>query len=54
MSTCNSHEIAVEILKVILIDNKNPEFDEAERQAMSVTKVREVWARRDASLLGHF
>lgn len=38
--------------EVILIDNKNPEFNEAERQAMLVAKAREVAAGRDTLLWG--
>lgn len=52
MSTDGSREIAKEYPKVILIDNKNPEFNEAERQAMLVAKAREVSAGRDTLLWG--
>ena len=52
MSTDGSREIAKEYPKVILIDNKNPEFNEAERQSMLVAKAREVAAGRDALLWG--
>lgn len=52
MSTDGSREIAKEYPKVILIDNKNPEFNEAERQSMLVTKAREVAAGRDTLLWG--
>lgn len=52
MSTDGSREIAKEYSKVILIDNKNPEFNEAERQAMLVAKAREVAAGRDTLLWG--
>ena len=38
--------------EVILIDNKNPEFNEAERQAILVAKAREVAAGRDTLLWG--
>ena len=38
--------------EVILIDNKNPEFNEAERQSMLVAKAREVAAGRDTLLWG--
>lgn len=38
--------------KVIMIDNKNPEFNEAERQSMLVAKAREVAAGRDTLLWG--
>ena len=52
MSTDGSREIAREYDKVILIDNKNPEFNEAERQAMLVNKAREIAAGRDTLLWG--
>ena len=52
MSTDGSREIAQEYDKVILIDNKNPEFNEAERQAMLVNKAREISAGRDTLLWG--
>ena len=52
MSTDGSREIAKEYHKVILIDNKNPEFNESERQAMLVAKAREVSAGRDTLLWG--
>lgn len=52
MSTDGSREIASEFPKVILIDNKNPEFNEAERQAMLIAKAREVAAGRDTLLWG--
>lgn len=52
MSTDGSREIAKEYPKVIMIDNKNPEFNEAERQAMLVAKAREVAAGRDTLLWG--
>lgn len=52
MSTDGSREIAKEYPKVILIDNKNPEFNEAERQAMLVAKAREVAEGRDTLLWG--
>lgn len=38
--------------EVIMIDNKNPEFNEAERQSMLVAKAREVAAGRDTLLWG--
>ena len=38
--------------KVIMIDNMNPEFNEAERQSMLVAKAREVAAGRDTLLWG--
>ena len=52
MSTDGSREIAKAYPKVILIDNKNPEFNEAERQSMLVAKAREVAAGRDTLLWG--
>lgn len=52
MSTDGSRDIARLYPKVILIDNKNPEFNEAERQAMLVAKAREVAAGRDTLLWG--
>ena len=52
MSTDGSRDIAKEYPKVILIDNNNPEFNEAERQAMLVAKAREVAAGRDTLLWG--
>lgn len=52
MSTDGSREIAREYPKVILIDNKNPEFNEAERQSMLVAKARKVAAGRDTLLWG--
>lgn len=38
--------------ELIVIDNKNPEFNEAERQSMLVAKAREVAAGRDTLLWG--
>lgn len=52
MSTDGSREIALSYDKVILIDNKNPEFNEPERQAMLIAKAREVAAGRDTLLWG--
>lgn len=52
MSIDGSREIARSFPKVILIDNKNPEFNEAERQAMLVAKAREIAAGRDTLLWG--
>lgn len=52
MSTDGSREIAKAYPKVILMDNKNPEFNEPERQAMLVAKAREVAAGRDTLLWG--
>lgn len=52
MSTDGSREIAKSYPKVTLIDNKNPEFNEAERQSMLVAKAREVADGRDTLLWG--
>ena len=52
MSTDGSREIAQSYDKVILIDNKNPEFNEPERQSMLIAKAREVAAGRDTLLWG--
>ena len=62
MSTDGTREIVTEYIekwkeeggkcKVILIDNTNPEFNEAERQSMLVAKAREVAAGRDTLLWG--
>lgn len=52
MSTDGSREIYKEFPKVTVIDNKNPEFNEAERQAMLIAKAREVAAGRDTFLWG--
>lgn len=62
MSTDGTREIIFEYIdtwkeesgkcKVILIDNKNPEFNEPERQAMLVAKAREVAEGRDTLLWG--
>ena len=52
MSTDGSREIAMQYEKVILIDNKNPDFNEAERQSMLVAKAREVAGGRDTLLWG--
>lgn len=52
MSTDGSREIALSYPKVILIDNKNPEFNEPERQSMLIAKAREVAAGRDTLLWG--
>ncbi len=52
MSTDGSREIAAQYEKVVLIDNKNPDFNEAERQAMLVNKAREIAAGRDTLLWG--
>lgn len=42
MSTDGSREIAMQYEKVILIDNENPEFNEAERQKMLVDRARQI------------
>lgn len=52
MSTDGSRELAKTYEKVILIDNNNPEFNEAERQSMLIAKAREVAAGRDTLLWG--
>ena len=52
MSTDGSREIYPQYEKVIVIDNTNPNFNEAERQAMLVAKAREVAAGRDCILFG--
>lgn len=52
MSTDGSRDIYKQYPKVIVIDNKNPNFNEAERQSMLVAKAREVAAGRDTLLWG--
>lgn len=52
MSTDGSREIASSYEKVVLIDNNNPEFNEAERQSMLIAKAREIEQGRDAILFG--
>lgn len=52
MSTDGSREIAEEYPKVTLIDNNNPDFNEAERQSMLVAKAREIASGRDCILWG--
>ena len=52
MSTDGSRDIAREYEKVILIDNRDPNFNEAERQAMLIKKAREVADGRDTLLWG--
>ena len=52
MSTDGSRDIYPQYEKVILIDNNNPNFNEAERQTMLVAKAREVAAGRDCILFG--
>ena len=52
MSTDGSRNIYPQYEKVIVIDNANPNFNEAERQAMLVAKAREVAAGRDCILFG--
>lgn len=52
MSDDGSRELAKACDKVVLIDNKNPDFNEAERQSMLVAKAREVAAGRDCILFG--
>lgn len=46
-SNSNKHQC-----QLIMIDNTNPEFNEAERQSMLVAKAREVAAGRDTLLWG--
>ena len=41
-STDGSREIALQYPKVILIDNNNPDFNEAERQKILIDKAREI------------
>lgn len=52
MSTDGSRDIYPQYEKVIVIDNTNPNFNEAERQSMLVAKAREVAAGRDCILFG--
>lgn len=52
MSTDGSRDIYPQYDKVVLIDNTNPNFNEAERQAMLVAKAREMAAGRDCILFG--
>jgi hypothetical protein len=52
MSTDGSRELYQQFDKVIVIDNTNPNFNEAERQSMLVAKAREVAAGRDTLLWG--
>lgn len=52
MSTDGSRDIYPQYEKVIVIDNTNPNFNEAERQAMLIAKAREVAAMRDCILFG--
>lgn len=52
MSTDESRAICKDFPKVIVIDNNNPQFNEAERQSMLVKKAREVSAGRDTILWG--
>lgn len=58
MSTDGSREIYSDFqlsshhCELIVIDNKNPDFNEAERQAILVSKAREVAAGRDTLLWG--
>ena len=42
MSTDGSREIALSYPKVILIDNDNPDFNEAERQGILIDRAREI------------
>lgn len=52
MSTDGSREIYPQYEKVIVIDNTNPNFNEAERQSMLIAKAREIAASRDCILFG--
>jgi len=52
MSTDGSRDIYPQYDKVVLIDNTNPNFNEAERQAMLVAKAREMAAGCDCILFG--
>ena len=52
MSTDGSRDIYPLYEKVIVIDNTNPNFNEAERQSMLVAKAREVAVGRDCILFG--
>lgn len=51
-STDGSEKIYAQYDKVIVINNNNPDFNEAERQAMLVKKAREIAAGRDTLLWG--
>lgn len=50
--TPSSASVSEHHCELIVIDNKNPEFNEAERQAMLVAKAREVASGRDTLLWG--
>ena len=52
MSTDGSRDIYPQYEKVIVIDNTNPNFNEAERQSMLIAKAREVASGRDCILFG--
>lgn len=52
MSTDGSRDIAMSFPKVTLIDNDNPEFNEADRQKMLIEKAREIASGRDCILWG--
>ena len=52
MSTDGSRDIYPQYDKVIVIDNTNPNFNEAERQSMLIAKAREVANGRDCILFG--
>lgn len=52
MSTDGSRELLQSCDKVILIDNKNPNFNEAERQSLLISKARKVANGRDCILFG--
>lgn len=52
MSIDGSRDIYSQYEKVIVINNTNPNFNEAERQSILVAKAREVAAGRDCILFG--
>ena len=52
MSTDGSRDVYQLYEKVIVINNTNPNFNEAERQSMLIAKAREVAAGRDCILFG--
>ena len=52
MYDVSMYDVCPHRAEVIMIDNKNPEFNEAERQSMLVAKAREVAAGRDTLLWG--
>lgn len=52
MYDVSMYDVCPHRAEVILINNKNPEFNEAERQAMLVAKARKVASGRDTLLWG--